>query len=336
MDSEKERELVARARRGDVDAYSVLLGKYSNAVYATALSMIRDYHLAQDIAQEAFVKAWFKLGTLEQQEHFGGWLFMITKRLCVDWLRKERPAEPIDTYANLTDRADGVEAIVERRLVQQTIWDAVNQLDEAKRLVTILYYISGFTAREISQYLSLSISAVESRIKRSKEQLKKELLSYMAQELESNKVGKQFEEDVLWKIVPRISTIEIPVGDMTRAIHWYGQILGTKVVYQDGLTAMLHLQGGNRIGVPTLYLVQTDDPQRLSFFNTNTNIIHSVIDFFVPDLERFRFFLIDQGVEVTGINYIPGLEGMGGFGFKDPEGNSLSVCNVTHQGQVSP
>jgi RNA polymerase sigma factor (sigma-70 family) len=308
--------------------------KYSNAVYATALSIVGDIHISQDVAQEAFVKAWFKLGDLEEKDKFGSWLFIITKRLCVDWLRKTRPTEPIESYPNLSDQAFSVESIVDRRLMKETVWAAINQLDESKRLVTIMYFISGFNAREISIYLNLSVTAVESRIKRSKEILKKELFGFMGNELATKKIGQEFHDEVLWKIVPRIVTIELPVSNLIKAISWYKNILGTEVVHESINTAMLRLQGGNRVGVPALYLVQTDDIQRVSFFNTNTNITHSVVDFFVPDLERFHLFLKDQEVEVTCINYIPGLECKGGFGFKDLDGNSLSACNVIFQGQV--
>jgi len=98
--------------------------------------------------------------------------------------------------------------------------------------------------------------------------------------------------------------------------------------------ATLHLQGGNRIRVPPLYLIQTESVENLSFKNTHTNIVHSVIDFYVPDLKRYHSFLKEQGLEVGTINFLPGMEGKGGFGFKDPDGNLLSACNVTHQGQV--
>jgi RNA polymerase sigma factor (sigma-70 family) len=329
-----DEELVAKAARGHIDAYSSLVKKYSNAVYATALSIVRDYHTAQDIAQEAFVKAWFKLGDLQEKEKFGSWLFMITKRLCLDWLRKTRPTDRIESYPDLADQALNVETAVERRFLKERVWGAINHLDEPKRLVTIMYFISGFNAREISVYLNLSVSAVESRIKRSKETLKKELHGFMENELSNKKMGQEFHDDVLWRIVPRIVSIELPVSNLKRSIGWYHDILGTEVVHESQDTALLHLQGGNHVGVPALYLVQTQDKQRLSFLNTNTEIVHSVIDFYVPDLDRFHLFLTNQGVEVTGINYIAGLDRQGGFGFKDPDGNSLSACNVIFQRQI--
>jgi RNA polymerase sigma factor (sigma-70 family) len=327
-------ELVTRACRGNVEAYSSLVKKYSNAVYATALSIVRDFHIAQDVAQEAFVKAWFRLDELKGQDKFGSWLCIITRRLSIDCLRKNRPTENIESYADFTDQTLSVEAIVDQRLLKETVWAAINQLDETKRLVTIMYFISGFNAREISTYLNLSVSAVESRIKRAKVILRKELFVLMENEMATNQMGQEFHDEVLWKIVPRIVSIELPVSNLLHSIGWYNNILGTEVVHETVDTAMLRLQGGDRVGVPSLYLVQTDDKQRISFINTNTKITHSVIDFFVPDLERFHVFLTDQGVEVTSINYIPELDRKGGFGFKDLDGNSLSACNVTFQGQV--
>ncbi|WP_246079606.1 hypothetical protein [Paenibacillus piri] len=87
-------------------------------------------------------------------------------------------------------------------------------------------------------------------------------------------------------------------------------------------------------GVPTLFLCQTKDvSNKLGFLNTNTNIRHSVIDFYVLDLVRFHKFLSGQDVNVGKLNYNIG-EGLRGFGFSDPDGNIFSACNIIHHGQV--
>ncbi|WP_345290152.1 VOC family protein, partial [Streptomyces gulbargensis] len=173
---------------------------------------------------------------------------------------------------------------------------------------------------------------IESRLRRAKAKLKKELLDGMEKSFDHKRMGKEFEEEVMWRIVPRIATIEIPVSNVEQSVAWYSKILGIKAVHQDEHAAMLHLQGPSRIGVPTLYLVQTDDSSRLHFKNTNTGVIHSTIDFFIQDLERFHSYLKQEGVKVTDLNFFPGST-KGGFGFEDPDGNLLSATNVTHLGQ---
>jgi RNA polymerase sigma-70 factor (ECF subfamily) len=319
-----------------MDAYSTLLKKYSNAVYAVALSIVHDFHNAEDLAQETFVKAWFNLNKLEDGNKFGAWVCSIARRLCLDWLRKSKnfQIDSVDNYLNVKDSQTNVEKMVERNLTKASVREVINQLDEPKRLVTIMYFISGFSSTEISTLLNISVSAVESRIKRSKNKLKKELVSLMQEAFEEKKMGQDFHDDVMWRIVPRIATIEIPVSNLKKSIDWYCRNLGTRVVHQTVTDAMLHLQGSNKIGVPTLFLCQTDDDSnKLGFLNTNTNIRHSVINFYVPDLVRFHKFLSDQGVDVGELNYNIG-EGLGGFGFSDPDGNIFSACNIIHHGQV--
>ncbi|PLR78986.1 hypothetical protein CU633_02655 [Bacillus sp. V3-13] len=324
-----DQALVKMSARGNYEAYAELVNRYSNLVYSIALNKIRDFQHSEDISQEVFVKAWSKIQDMNEGEKFSAWISAITRNQCIDWLRKNSKEEVAfaENYHEVSME------FIKQHEMKITIWDALNRLDEKYRLITIMHFITGFKAKEIGEHLNLSLSAVESRLRRAKEKLKEELFDVMAETFSEHKVGKEFEEEVMWRIIPRIATIEIPVSDVKKSIDWYSKILGTKVISQDEHTAMLRLQGGNRVGVPTLYLVQTDDSSRLSFKNTNTNITHSIIDFYIQDLNRFHTFLSEQGVTVTGINYIPGMPGFGGFGFNDPDGNLLSACNVTFSGQ---
>ncbi|MFD1735463.1 sigma-70 family RNA polymerase sigma factor [Bacillus salitolerans] len=326
----QDSELVKKSLNGHYDAYSELVRKYSNLVFAVALSKTRDSSFSEDIAQEVFVKAWRKLSLLKEGEKFSSWLITITKNVCIDMLRKNTRLQEEVLVDNifLTEKPSQTDEI------KEAVWDALHQLEDKYKIVTVMHYISGYTAKEISHLLELSQSAIESRLRRAKEKLKKELLVSMVEEtFNKQRVGEKFEEDVMWRIVPRIATIEIPVSNIEQSSNWYHKVLGTKAVHQDNHQAMLHLQGGNRIGVPTLYLVQTDDKSRLSFKNSNTGVVHSIIDFFIEDLERFHAFLKQEGVKVTGLNFFPGTT-KGGFGFEDPDGNLLSATNVTHTGQV--
>jgi RNA polymerase sigma factor (sigma-70 family) len=323
-------ELVKKSLSGNYDAYAELVNRYSNLVYAVAMSKTRDYYHSEDIAQEVFVKAWTKLPSLDEGVKFSSWLVKITKNLCIDYFRKNAR---LQEEAIIQEIAEPMESFQKLGL-KDLIWDVLDSLEEKYRIVVVMNYISGYTAKEIGSILHISQSAIESRLRRAKEQLKKELLEEMTDTSYGKKrVGKEFAEEVMWRIVPRIATIEIPVSNIQQSINWYGKKLGIKAVHQDEKTAMLHLQGGSRIGVPTIYLVQTDEKVRLSFKNSNTGIDHSIIDFYIQDLERFHSLLKQEGVKVTELNFFPG-SNMGGFGFEDPDGNLLSATNVTHSGQV--
>jgi catechol 2,3-dioxygenase-like lactoylglutathione lyase family enzyme len=129
--------------------------------------------------------------------------------------------------------------------------------------------------------------------------------------------------------VSHIATIEIPVSDLERSIAFYREIFGVSVHFHGEKAAMLTFEAK---GVPTIFLVETGSEGKLSFHNTYTGIDHTVVDFYTESLEEFRDWLKGKNVEVGPLNVHPE-NGMGGFGFKDPDGNNLSACNVLHPGQ---
>lgn len=130
-------------------------------------------------------------------------------------------------------------------------------------------------------------------------------------------------------LISHIATLEIPVTNIEKSVQFYKDILGATIEFKGEKNAMLTMKAK---GVPTIYLVQTEDSERLSFKNTNTNIIHSVIDFYTPALNELYDWLKEKEVEVGPLN-VHHDNGFGGFGFKDPDGNWLSACNILHEGQ---
>lgn len=128
--------------------------------------------------------------------------------------------------------------------------------------------------------------------------------------------------------VQHIAGIEIPVTDLEESIVWYEKHLSTSLLFKTEHTAMLKCSVSNFTGYPTLYLVETTDKKPLAFTSSYTNITHSVIDFYVPLLQSFHSFLLDNGILVSPLNVSP--EGLGGFGFKDPSGNSFGATNIVH------
>ena len=83
-------ELIQRVLNGDDTAFSTLVGKYQKQVHALAWRKVGDFHIAEDITQETFLKAYQKLSTLKEPQSFASWLYVIAANRCTAWLRKKR------------------------------------------------------------------------------------------------------------------------------------------------------------------------------------------------------------------------------------------------------
>lgn len=86
----RDSDLIQRTLDGDQSAFTILVEKYQKGVHALVWQKIGDFHIAQEITQDAFLKAYQKLGTLKNHKLFSGWLYVIATRLCYDWCRKRR------------------------------------------------------------------------------------------------------------------------------------------------------------------------------------------------------------------------------------------------------
>ena len=84
-----DRHLINKCLNGDSAAFGMLVDKYKESVYALAYSKLHNFHDAEDITQEAFIKAYQKLRTLRYWDDFYAWIYAITSNLCKDWIRNQ-------------------------------------------------------------------------------------------------------------------------------------------------------------------------------------------------------------------------------------------------------
>ena len=104
---QNDAQLIQRILQGDSDAFTPLVKKYQKGVHALVWRKIGDFHIAQEITQDTFLKAYQKLGTLKNPNQFPGWLYVIAANLANDYLRKNRlPMESLD--ADNTNEVDKV------------------------------------------------------------------------------------------------------------------------------------------------------------------------------------------------------------------------------------
>ena len=174
--------LIQRVLDGDDTAFSTLVRKYQQSVHALAWRKIGDFHIAEDITQDTFLKAYQRLSTLKEPQSFASWLYVITANQCKAWLRKNRAWMQAleDTSSAQLEKATYSEYIIaeNEQMTTETQREVVRKLlaklQESDRTVITLYYLGGMTYEEISEFLGVSEAAIRNRLYRARHRLKKE------------------------------------------------------------------------------------------------------------------------------------------------------------------
>jgi len=183
MSSEVREEtfLLARARQGDLPAYEEIVGRYQRRVYGVALRIVRSHAVADDVAQEAFLKAWRALDRFELGRPFGPWVCRIAANLAVNHVRSPVAREdPLPEGHGETQSVseDPLSAVLDgeaRQLLQQALED----LPPDQRAVFVLRAVEEMSYREMAEALDLSPGTVMSRLFRAREKLARALAPYL-------------------------------------------------------------------------------------------------------------------------------------------------------------
>ena len=204
-------ELIQRSLTGDENAFAQLVRKYQKQVHALAWRKVGDFHIAEEITQDTFLRVYKKLATLKDPNRFAGWLYRIAARQCHAWLRKKRmqtqSLEDTDieliegeTYSQyIAEEQEKAATEAQRDIVQRLL----ARLGESERTVVTLHYFGEMTTEEISRFLGVSASTVKSRLRRARQRLKK--AEPMIQEALE---GFQIRANLTEKIMQEISRIE--------------------------------------------------------------------------------------------------------------------------------
>ena len=175
-------ELIHRILDGDDSAFSELVKKYQKPVHALVWRKIGDFHIAEEITQDTFLKAYQRLGTLKQPQRFTGWLYVIAANNCKMWLRKKRlQTQPLEeTDSAQLEKATYSQYVIEEneRTIGEAKREVVKQLlatlQESDRTVITLHYFSDMSAAEIGAFLGVSVNTIKSRLRRAQQRLKQE------------------------------------------------------------------------------------------------------------------------------------------------------------------
>jgi RNA polymerase sigma-70 factor (ECF subfamily) len=184
---ERERQLITRARTGDRVALRELVDLHKDRLFAFIWRMVRDHHEAEDVCQDAFLKAFASLDTFSSEYRFSTWLFTIGYRVCLNRLRRRRgTAAEIDFSAMADPDGKAPGAVIESEEVGRIrglVWSAVDQLSPPQRAAILLFYRHEFGCQEIARVLELPLATVKSHLHRARARLRDILESSTASEL---------------------------------------------------------------------------------------------------------------------------------------------------------
>ncbi|MBL6693377.1 MAG: sigma-70 family RNA polymerase sigma factor [Proteobacteria bacterium] len=172
-------KLVELAQAGDESAFEILFKTFQTRLHHSLFKVLRNYHETEDIVQQAFMKAWEKIGTFKGEANFYTWLYRIGFNLAITKINKSRENQ-IDKNFELTLRSDDnvVQNLTDRRLEKKII-GLLNQISEEQRTAYILCEIDSKNYEEIANITDVPIGTVRSRIFRARqflmENLKNEL-----------------------------------------------------------------------------------------------------------------------------------------------------------------
>jgi len=197
-DKRDDGELVRRARGGDRDAFTALVGRYRDMVYGAAFCYLGNAEDAQDAAQEAFITAYGRLGQLREPEKFAPWLRRLTRNVCTDSRRRRKVcvlplAGAWDEACQAQATPDDAEGVLTRLAVRE----ALGCLSEPMRLTVTLCYGGGYSHAEVARFLDIPVNTVRSRLGHAKRRLREEMREMVEEEINEGRPDAEWTRRVV-------------------------------------------------------------------------------------------------------------------------------------------
>jgi len=183
----EENEFIENLKSGKQNAYGKLLHDFQQKVFATCISFVPNKEDAEDIAQEVFVEVFNSIHKFKGNSKLSTWIYSVTTNKCLEFIRKRNTKKrfgfmqsllgnetPLDKTNYFTEfNHPGI--LLENKETSETLFNAINQLPDAQKVVFTLHKVDGKSYQEISDITEKSISSVESLMFRAKKGLQKSL-----------------------------------------------------------------------------------------------------------------------------------------------------------------
>ena len=164
-------DILEKCKANDRSAQLKLYRQYCDGMYCVAMRFLKNADDAEDVLQEAFIKAFQKMHQYKGEVTFGAWLKRIVVNKCIDFLksRNEQNISLDESYIRCVDEEDWT---VEEHIEIDEVKTAIEQLSDKYKYVVMMYLVEGFDHQEISEVLKISETACRTRLLRGKGQLK--------------------------------------------------------------------------------------------------------------------------------------------------------------------
>ncbi|MCY3741780.1 MAG: sigma-70 family RNA polymerase sigma factor [Candidatus Poribacteria bacterium] len=215
--------LIQQILNGDQNAFTVLVKRYQKQIHAFAWRKLGDFHLAEEITQDTFLKVYQQLWTLRDPNRFGAWLHAIVRNCCLAYLRKtQQPIESLDTMPEaemervsynqyLEEQREGIANETRDKVVKHLL----NKLSENEQTVITLHYLGDMRCEEIGKFLDVPLNTIKSRLHRARKRLREEELM-VRETLGGFELPENLTENIIEWIQMNEPGVAAPVGTLTK------------------------------------------------------------------------------------------------------------------------
>jgi RNA polymerase sigma-70 factor, ECF subfamily len=183
--NQEDNKLIENFLSGEVIAFEILLKKYLTPTYNFIFRFTKERTLAEDLAQETFLKAWKNLKRYDKSRNFKTWLFTIAKNTTYDYFKKKKTTpfaffeneEGYNKLEKIADEESNLAEIIGKKELEKELGKKLEKLPDEYRLLLLLRYKDGFTLSEIGEILGRPYNTIKSQHQRALISLKKEILN---------------------------------------------------------------------------------------------------------------------------------------------------------------
>lgn len=199
--------LIRKAQKGDLRAFDIIIQRFRDMAVGYAYSLLNDFHLAEDAAQEAFIQAYGDLKKLRYPRAFSSWFRRIVFKCCDRITRKKRHSTiSMQKIAEPPDPSKSPFEIVQEREAEDTVLDSIRALPEHERMATTLFYIDGYSLTEVGDFLEMPLGTVKSSLHSARKKLKERMVKMVEDTLKSHAPGREF-NDRIRKVLEKVPVV---------------------------------------------------------------------------------------------------------------------------------